>query len=567
LCALLRLRGAGWSLTCLVACPVATTFGRDVTSTSDPVDAHHTGDDAAEVNPGGVLDGLRANGGSDLLTHDSLTHDGGGVGADDPVSHEGDPDREVGDAGPAHAARAPRWRKPVLIGAAALLCVLAVVGGTYAATHKTVTITVDGTAQEVSTFSGSVGGALDAAGLTVSEHDSLAPGADDPISDGSQIALQRGRLLTLTVDGQTRQVWTTATTVEQALADLGQNPSAFKLSADRARAIPIDGLSVTALTLHTVTLTNRGGAAATVKTSATTVGALLAEQGITIGAADRVTPSADAPLTDGAAISVVTLPTVSLAVGSDPAVREVVEGGTVGDALAAAGVTIGADDTVTPAVATPVTDGLQVVLTRISFQTTTQTQEVGQPADERQDDSSLAAGTTTVVQQGRPGSVEITLRTTVTNGQAGAPEEVSRRTLTEAIPTITKVGTKQAPAVQPVAAQPARQTAAAPPQPVAAPAPAPEPVPAPAPAPSNSGGWSVNWDAIATCESGNNWSINTGNGYYGGLQFDIGTWLSNGGGAFAPRADLASKDQQIQIAERVYAARGLSPWACGYAAG
>ena len=165
------------------------------------------------------------------------------MGADDPVSHAGDPDREVSDAGPAHAARAPRWRKPALIGAAALVCLLAVAGGTYAATHKTVTITVDGTAQEVSTLSGSVAGALDAAGLTVSEHDSLAPGADDPISDGSQIALQRGRLLTLTVDGQTRQVWTTATTVEQALADLGQNPSAFKLSADRARAIPIDGLS------------------------------------------------------------------------------------------------------------------------------------------------------------------------------------------------------------------------------------------------------------------------------------------------------------------------------------
>jgi hypothetical protein len=77
----------------------------------------------------------------------------------------------------------------------------------------------------------------------------------------------------------------------------------------------------------------------------------------------------------------------------------------------------------------------------------------------------------------------------------------------------------------------------------------------------------VNWDAIAKCESTNNWSINTGNGYYGGLQFDIGTWLSNGGGAYAPRADLATKDQQIAIAEKVYAARGLQPWACGYAAG
>ena len=160
-----------------------------------------------------------------------------------------------------------------------------------------------------------------------------------------------------------------------------------------------------------------------------------------------------------------------------------------------------------------------------------------------------------MVQQGQPGSVEITLRTTVTNGQAGAPEEVSRRTLTEATPTITKVGTKQAPAVQPAArraaarSRPLRRSGA---RRRAGPARLRR-----RPAPSNSGGWSVNWDAIAKCESGNNWSINTGNGYYGGLQFDIGTWLSNGGGQFAPRADLASKDQQI--ADRRAGLR--RPWA------
>lgn len=74
----------------------------------------------------------------------------------------------------------------------------------------------------------------------------------------------------------------------------------------------------------------------------------------------------------------------------------------------------------------------------------------------------------------------------------------------------------------------------------------------------------VNWDAVAHCESGNDWSINTGNGYYGGLQFDRGTWLSNGGGQYASRADLASREQQIAIANIVYSHRGLSPWpVCG----
>lgn len=75
------------------------------------------------------------------------------------------------------------------------------------------------------------------------------------------------------------------------------------------------------------------------------------------------------------------------------------------------------------------------------------------------------------------------------------------------------------------------------------------------------------WDKLAQCESGGNWSINTGNGYYGGLQFDIQTWLGAGGGAYAPNASLATKAQQIDIANRVYAQRGLQPWGCAHAAG
>ena len=64
------------------------------------------------------------------------------------------------------------------------------------------------------------------------------------------------------------------------------------------------------------------------------------------------------------------------------------------------------------------------------------------------------------------------------------------------------------------------------------------------------------WDSLAQCESGGNWSINTGNGYYGGLQFTTGTWLAYGGGQYAPRADLASRNQQIAIATKVRNARG-----------
>ena len=68
------------------------------------------------------------------------------------------------------------------------------------------------------------------------------------------------------------------------------------------------------------------------------------------------------------------------------------------------------------------------------------------------------------------------------------------------------------------------------------------------------------WDRLARCESGGNWHINTGNGYYGGLQFSYGTWLSNGGGKYASRADKASKAEQIAVAERLLDNRGWAPW-------
>ncbi|MEV1049627.1 transglycosylase family protein [Streptomyces sp. NPDC049887] len=72
------------------------------------------------------------------------------------------------------------------------------------------------------------------------------------------------------------------------------------------------------------------------------------------------------------------------------------------------------------------------------------------------------------------------------------------------------------------------------------------------------------WDAVAQCESGGNWSINTGNGYYGGLQFSASTWAAYGGTAFASTADKASKAQQIQIAEKVLAGQGKGAWPnCG----
>jgi LysM repeat protein len=75
---------------------------------------------------------------------------------------------------------------------------------------------------------------------------------------------------------------------------------------------------------------------------------------------------------------------------------------------------------------------------------------------------------------------------------------------------------------------------------------------------------SHDWSGVAKCESGGNWSINTGNGYYGGLQFSASTWKAYGGGQYASRADLASPAQQIAVAEKVLVGQGIGAWpVCG----
>jgi len=391
-------------------------------------------------------------------------------------------------------------RKPVLVGAAALVVALVAGGGIALAAHKDVTLTVDGQAQDVGTFSGSVEGALDSAGIVVGEHDTVAPALDTAISDGSQIVVEHGRLLTLTIDGQTREIWTTATTVEEALAELGQDPSAYKLSADRSRGIPLDGLAVSADTLHSVSISDGAAAATPLTSAAKSVGDLVTEQGIALGPLDTVSPAAD----------------------------------------------------------TALSNGLVVAVTRVAKTTVTEDAEVAQPADQTVEDSSTEQGVSTITQQGSPGKDSVTYEVTTTNGAETAKTEVSRTTVTPAQATIYSVGTKQAPVASSSRSSDSGSSSSSSSSSSGGSSSSSAPV-------SSSGSSGINWEGIAQCESTGNWSINTGNGYYGGLQFDNSTWASGGGTAYAPRADLASKEQQIAVAENVAASRGSSPWACAYA--
>lgn len=290
------------------------------------------------------------------------------------------------------AATAPRRglrRKVMLVAAAGTIGLLAIGGGTAAAMAKHVTITVDGEQRQVTTLAGSVQGALSSAGLQTGAHDVLAPAADTQIADGAQIALERARLLTLTINGQQRDVWTTADTVDEALQQLGEDPNTLQLSADRSREIPLTGLTVTANDLHTVSLSDNGAAAVAVQTGALTVADLLAAQNITLAATDTVTPD----------------------------------------------------------VGTAVTDGLQVTITRIAVTTTTESVDVP-PTDQQIDDPAIDKGTTVVAVAGTPGKQDVVTQVTTTNGVETGRQEVSRTTVTEATPNQVHVGSKSTLDVQ-----------------------------------------------------------------------------------------------------------------------
>ncbi len=334
-------------------------------------------------------------------------------------------------------------RTPALVIGVAAACLFTGGAGTVAAMDKSVTITVDGQPRAVSTLSGDVAGALSAAGLTVGQHDTLAPSPGTAIQDGSQIRLDRGRLVTVVLDGHQRQIWTTARTVDAALAEVGADDARRQVSANRSRAIPLPGPAVTGRTENTVRLVV-AGKARSATTTAATVADLLRQKKIVLGPADEVTPAG----------------------------------------------------------ATAVTDGLTVTVTRRTVVRTTARQTLPQPADRTVQDDTVRRHVTTVT-EGHVGVEELQYSAVTTNGHQGARELFSTRVLRPAEATTTHVGTKIV---------------------------------------SEQDAWNVPWDKMAMCESSGKWDINTGNGTYGGLQFETATWLSMGGGEFAPRADLATQD-------------------------
>jgi uncharacterized protein YabE (DUF348 family) len=306
----------------------------------------------------------------------------------------------------------------------------------------------------------------------VGAHDIVAPNLTSKIKDHSTIVLKRGRLLRLTVDGQGRNVWTTAPTVAQALSALGYTSADF-VSVSRSRRLPLSATSIDLRAPKPVTVVH-DRRTVKVTTTALTVAQLLTDLQVRVGPHDLLKPARTAL----------------------------------------------------------VTKDLVIRLQRVTSKHVTDHLSIPYSVT-RRSDSAMYKGETTVLTSGRSGSKAVTYNVVYIDGKPANRTVLTSKVVSSPRTQVEKYGTKSKPA-------PKYSTAS----------------------PKDTSG--LDWDALAQCESGGNWHINTGNGFYGGVQFDSGTWLSNGGGAYAPRADLATRAQQIAVATKVYDARGSSPWpVCG----
>ncbi|XHI28772.1 ubiquitin-like domain-containing protein [Mycobacteroides abscessus subsp. massiliense] len=355
-----------------------------------------------------------------------------------------------------NATRSPLLRALV----AALLVVIGAGGGYAIAAHKTLTLNVDGNAMTVTTVKSRVSEVLADYGYALSDRDDVAPAKHDSVRDGDTIVLKRSRPLDISVDGQdTQQVWTTASTVNDALSQLSMTDTA-PTAATRGSRLPLEGMSLAVVSAKTVQL-NDGGVISTPRIAAPTVGAL----------------------------------------------------------LEATGNPLQQFDTVDPAPSTPVTADMPITVTRIRVSKVTEQAPLA-PTPQKIEDPEMNMSRSVVQDPGAPGTQDIVYSVLSVNGRETGRIPVSNNVLTPARDSVLRVGAKPGTEVPAVT----RGSA---------------------------------WDALAQCEAGGNWAINTGNGFYGGVQFESaqgwGAWPVCSARATAPGG---TRRRQVRAPRRPRNARG-----------
>jgi resuscitation-promoting factor RpfB len=184
--------------------------------------------------------------------------------------------------------------------AAQAVALTGVVAGTaaFASFDKSVDLTVDGKTTAVHTFGSTVADVLADRGISVGEHDIVSPSPKAEVDDGDDVVVRFGRQLHVNQDGQERDYWTTALTVDEAIAQLGLRADGAKLSVSRSQPLGRHGLDLQVATEKDITLVVAGKKSAPV-TYALTVGDLLAERHLDVGGLDELSSPAGTPLRDG----------------------------------------------------------------------------------------------------------------------------------------------------------------------------------------------------------------------------------------------------------------------------
>lgn len=335
------------------------------------------------------------------------------------------------------------------------------------------------------------------------------------VAAGAATGAAMHKEVTLAVDGQITTVSTMAFSVDGVLRDNGITPSpgdkvnvALDSTPQANQTIAIDRLKKIQLVVD--------GKPVHITTNASTVEQVLAERGMTQSAVtlplNDVLPVAGADLD-------VTLPKPVKLDDGGKRTTPTVAAKTVGELVAKAGEPLSKTDEVYPAANTPVSKDMAIRVVRIKTEDKTVTEAV-KPPEKKTDDPTLIKGRKVVDKPGTPGKADVTYTVKTINGKVVKKTKVGEKILVEPQPATVRVGTKPGAPFVPYGV----------------------------------------WDRLAQCESTGNWAINSGNGYYGGIQFDQNTWDRWGGQEYAPRADLATREEQIAIASKTQAAQGWGAW-------
>ncbi|WP_028643208.1 resuscitation-promoting factor [Nocardioides sp. URHA0020] len=322
------------------------------------------------------------------------------------------------------------------------------------------------------------------------------------------------KTVTVTLDGKSQQVSAFGGTVGDVLADQGVEVTARDDVAPAVDQAIDDGTRISVHFARPLEV-NVDGKAKTYWVTSTTVSRALVEIGHPYAGAELSTSRGGGIERKGLSLDVVTRKDLVVKLGGRKAVHRSVTALTVQDALDELGVEVGRHDRTEPAADHVLEDGDKLVFTDIRvLKKRVRDEAVGFDTVERDDDS-MAKGETAVARDGRTGLRDVTYRIVLRNGDVAARKVVRQSLVRAPVDEIVKVGTKE-------------------------------------PKTNFAGGGSV-WDRLAGCEAGGNWATNTGNGYYGGLQFNLGTWHANGGSGLPSDA---SRETQIAIATKVRDASG-----------